>query len=304
MKKLLILIAVILYASINLGAQSLNVQKKNVESFSEVSAEDYFVLKFFKSDVCSVTIRSDVRISDYVQAYVKGGTLYLSLDEKKFPSELKKTLRKKGVATPVLEVDVYMPVVNSLILSENAVLVGTDRFEVANFTADITDHAQIAQLNIDCSNADFKVSRSASLSASVNVTTKLSLNASNSSRVSLTQTGGNVFMEHSNSAYVDYRAAVTTFEVNSSGGSESHISGTASLLKVTGAGLSRVDAELLESLDGEVSLNGSKCHVNITESLKVNLNGGAMLTFKRKPVFEIERILNSTLITADDEKRK
>lgn len=304
MKKLLFLMVVALFATFNSDAQSLNVQKKNVEIFSEVSAEDYFVLKFFKSDMCSVTIRSDVRIYDYVQAYVKGGTLYLSLDEKKFPSELKKALRKKGVATPVLEVDVYMPTINSLVLSDNAVLVGTDRFEVDNFAADITDHAQVAQLNIDCSNADFNVTRNASLAATVNVTTKLNLKASNSSRVSLTQTGGNAFMEHSNSAYVDFRAAVTTVEVNSSGGSESHISGTASLLKVTGAGLSRVDAELLESLDGEVVLSGSKCHVNITESLKVNLTGGAMLTFKRKPVFEIERILNSTLITADDEKRK
>ena len=51
-------------------------------------------------------------------------------------------------------------------------------------------------------------------------------------------------------------------------------------------------------------LTGAKCHVNIMENLKVNLTGGSMLTFKRKPVFEVERILNSSLLTADDEKRK
>jgi hypothetical protein len=113
-----------------------------------------------------------------------------------------------------------------------------------------------------------------------------------------------VFIEQSNSAYVDLRATVTTIEVDASGGSESHLSGTASLLKVTGTGVSRVDAELLESLDGEVMLTGAKCHVNIMENLKVNLTGGSMLTFKRKPVFEVERILNSSLLTADDEKRK
>ena len=77
------------------------------------------------------------------------------------------------------------------------------------------------------------------------------------------------------------------------------------MLKVTGAGLSRVDAELIECGDGDVVLSGSaKCHVNVTDHLKVNLVGGSMLTFKRNPAFEIDRVVNSTLIKADDVKRK
>ena len=157
---------------------------------------------------------------------------------------------------------------------------------------------------LDCSNAEFKVSKSAKLAGTVNIASRLNISASNSANVSLTQNGGNVFVEQAHSAYVDLRANVTTIEVEATGGSEAHLSGTASLLKVTGTGSSRVDAELLESLDGEVMLTGAKSHVNITENLKVTLTNGAMLTFKRKPVFEIVRILNSTLITADDEKRK
>ena len=66
-----------------------------------------------------------------------------------------------------------------------------------------------------------------------------------------------------------------------------------------------MDAEILESKDGDVVLSGSaKCHVNVTDHLKVNLVGGSMLTFKRNPVFEIDRVVNSTLIKADDVKRK
>lgn len=304
MKRLIFALAAAVLCAVSAVAQPLDVQKKNVENFSDVSAEDYFVLNFFHSDTCSVTIRADLRISEYVQAFVKGGTLNLMLDEKKFSKELKKELKQKGAATPVLEADVYLPSIKSVTLMNKVVLNIQNGFNLNSIEVNLTDNAEIQQMNIDCSNAEFKVSKSAKLSANVNVSSRLNVIASNSANVSLTQNGGNVFIEQSNSAYVDLRATVTTIEVDASGGSESHLSGTASLLKVTGTGVSRVDAELLESLDGEVMLTGAKCHVNIMENLKVNLTGGSMLTFKRKPVFEVERILNSSLLTADDEKRK
>jgi len=304
MKRLIFALAAAVLCAVSAVAQPLDVQKKNVENFSDVSAEDYFVLKFFHSDTCSVTIRADLRISEYVQAFVKGGTLNLMLDEKKFSKELKKELKQKGAATPVLEADVYLPSIKSVTLRDKVVMNVQNGFNLNSIEVNLTDNAEIQQMNIDCSNAEFKVSKSAKLSANVNVSSRLNVIASNSANVSLTQNGGNVFIEQSNSAYVDIRATVTTIEVDASGGSESHLSGTASLLKVTGTGVSRVDAELLESLDGEVMLTGAKCHVNIMENLKVNLTGGSMLTFKRKPAFEVERILNSSLLTADDEKRK
>ena len=304
MKKTLFAIAAALLFCVAATAQPLDVQKKNVENFANVSAEDYFVLKFIYSDTSSVTVRADLRISEYVQTYVKGGTLYLELDEKKFPKELKKELKQKGAATPVLEADVYLPAINSVTLKEKATLSILDGFNSNKINIDLTDNAEITQMYLDCSNAEFNVSKSAKMSGTVNIASRLNVKVANSGNVSLTQNGGNVFVEQAHSSYVDLRANVTTIEVESNGGSESHLSGTASLLKVTGSGSSRVDAELLESLDGEVILTGSKCHVNITENLKVTLTNGAMLTYKRKPVFEIVRILNSTLITADDEMRQ
>ena len=48
----------------------------------------------------------------------------------------------------------------------------------------------------------------------------------------------------------------------------------------------------------------SKCYVNVTDTLKVNLTGSTMLTFKNKPYIDVERIVGSTLIKADDPRRK
>jgi hypothetical protein len=267
--------------------------------------EDNFVLRFIKAGTYAVTLKTDERIAAHVQAYVKNSTLYLVLDEKGFSSDLKKELRKKGAAAPVLEADIYMPSINAVVLKDKSVLVSCDRFETETFTMTVTDNALVSYVDIACSTGEINVSKNAQVTGTAAVTSKMYLNISNSAQASFTQNGGNAFVSQSNSAYIDYKANLNMIEIEATGGSESHISGTSSHLKVTGAGLSRVDAELLESKDGDVFINGStKCHVNVTDHLKVNLTGGSMLTFKRNPSFEIDRIVNSTLIKADDVKRK
>ena len=305
MKKSIFAALAAILVSVCAFAQPLVVQDKDFEKFTKISVEDNFVVKFIKSARYSVTLKTDERIAAHVQAYVKNGTLYLILDEKGYSPELKKQLRQKGAAAPVLEAEVYMPIINSVVLKDKAVLAACDNFETETFTMTVSDNVLVSHLDVSCSTGELNVSRNAKVSGTVSVTSKMYVNASNSAQVSLTQNGGNAFLSQANSAYIDFKATLNTLEVESAGGSESHISGTASLLKVTGSGLSRVDAELLESKDGDVVLSGSaKCHVNVTDHLKVNLVGGSMLTFKRSPVFEIDRIVNSTLIKADDEKRK
>ena len=305
MKKSIFAVLAAILVSVCAFAQPLVVQDKDFEKFTKISVEDNFVVKFIKSDRYSVTLKTDERIAAHVQAYVKNSTLYLILDEKGYSPELKKQLRQKGASAPVLEAEVYMPMINSVVLKDKAVIAACDRFETETFTMTVSDNALVSYFDVTCSTGELNVSRNAQVKGTVSVTSKMYVNASNSAQVSLTQNGGNAFVSQGNSAYVDFKAILNTLEIESSGGSESHISGTASLLKVTGAGLSRVDAELLEAKDGDVVLSGSaKSHVNVTDHLKVNLVGGSMLTFKRTPVFEIDRVVNSTLIKADDAKRK
>lgn len=305
MKKFIFVVAAMLLMGASAFAQPLLVQDKSYDKFTTVSAEDYFVLKFYRSDSYSIKLKTDERIAAHVQAYVKNGTLYLILDEKGYSPELKKALRQKGAATPVLEAEVYMPTVTSLVFKNKVAVTHFDNFVAETFTLTATDNVLVSQLNVDCSTAELNLSKNAQVNGVVNAASKLYLNASNSTQVSLTQNGGNTFINQSNSTYIDMQATVNTLEIEASGSSESHFSGTASMQKVISSGLSRVDTELLDAKDGDVMLNGSaKCHVNVSETLKVNLTGGAMLTFKRNPAFEIDRVVNSTLIKADDVKRK
>ena len=305
MKKLIFMIAAMLLMGASAFAQPLLVQDKDFEKFLSLNVESDFIVKLVKSDSYAVKLTTDERIAAHVQAFVKNGTLYLILDEKGYTPELKKQLRQKGAAAPVLQAEVYMPTLNSLVMNGKSQLVHCDSFYNENFTATLSGNAVAAQLNVGCSTAELNVSKGAKVTAALAVESKVYLNASNSATVSLTQNGGNAFLKLGGSSLVDMRAEAQSVEVEASSSAESHVSGVASMLKVTAVGLSRTDTELLETKDGDVTLSGSaKCHVNVTDNLKVNLTGGSMLTFKRKPSIEVDRIVNSTLIKADDPKRK
>lgn len=305
MKRLVILIAGLLLMGNAAIAQPLLVQDKNFDNFSTIKVEDKFVVKLVHSDSYAAKISSDERIAAYVQAYVKNGTLYLLLDEKGYTPELKKQLRQRGAAEPVLEVEIYMPTFNSLILSDKTSLVSCGDFQSESFTLTVSDNARIDQLNITCSTAEFNVSRNANVVAAMNVASKMYVNTSNSSTVNMTQTGGNTYINMTGSSNLSLTAEIQTLEIVAEASSEVHINGTADFMKVEASNLSKTDVELLDVEDADVIMTGSsKCHVNVSENLKVNLTGGSMLTFKRSPSFEVERIVNSTLIKSDDPKRK
>lgn len=305
MKRSLTVILAMLIMGVCASAQSLLVQEKSYERFTQINVEDNFILKFYKGNDYSVTLKTDERIAAHVLAYVKNGVLYLALDEKGYSPELKKELRQRGVPAPVLEAEIYIPELNSVVFKDKVVVAHCDRFTADTFTMTASDNSLVSQFNVECSTAEINVSRNAQITASFDVTSKLYVKAGNSTQVSITQNGGNAFVSQSGSSYVDLKAYVNTLEIETNSGSETHMSGSASLMNVTGAGLSRIDTELLEATDGIVTLTGSaKCYVNVTNNLKVNLTGGSMLTFKRNPSFEIERIVNSTLVKAEDAKRK
>lgn len=287
------------------SAQPQKVIEKEFEKFSTVNVQDKFVVRLIRSDKYSVRINVDERIAAHVQAYEKNGVLYLVLNEKGYTKELKKELKQKGAAQPVLEAMIYMPEINSLIFSDNVTVAYSDELKSEKFTLTASDNAKVQHLRVTCSTADMNVSRSAEVSAEMYVASRLYLKTLNSSKVSIVQNGGNAFLEQDGSSLIDFKAAVQSLEVLASSGAESRISGTASMLTVDASGYSRTDAELLDATEGLITQTGSsKCHVNVSDKMKVNLTGGSMLTFKRTPTIEVERILNSSLLKADDPKRK
>ena len=305
MKRIYVSLLLAFVAAVTLSAQQTVVQNKELDSFSSGSVGGKLAFSLKSAPTYSVRIVSDERIADYVRPTVKNGTFTIVLDEKKYPAELKKALKAKGAVEPFLEVEIYAPAVKSLEVKEKAVLLDADDMKVDNFSLRTAGGAKVNRIQVDCVSADLKFEGSSQSNVTVDVDTKLNISTENSSVSNVLQRGGNSIVKTKGSSVLNLKVEVVDVDIESAGGSSIYLSGLASMLDGEAQNGSLIDAEALEVKEGNFIQSGSsKCHVNVEDRMKVNLTGGCMLTFKRKPSIEVDRIVNSTLIKADDPKRK
>lgn len=305
MKRFAISLFLAFVAAVTLSAQQTVVLNKELDHFSKVSIDGKFAFRIKSAPTYSVRITADERIADFVRPVVKNDLFTIVLDEKKYPAELKKELKAKGASEPFLEIEIYAPYIKNLEVKQKAVLLDADDIKVDYFTLSTSGNAKVNNLDIDCVSADITVEGNSQANLTVDVDTKLNIVTENSSVSNVMQNGGNSVVKTKGSSVLNLKVEVVDVEVESVFSSSLNLSGLASMLYVESSGSSLIDAEALEVKEGNFVQSGSsKCHVNVEERMKVNLTGGCMLTFKRKPDIEVDRIVNSTLIKADDPKRK
>lgn len=305
MKKLFIAFAMAVMTAIAANAQASLVQENDYESFSSVNISDDFIVKLNSSDKYSVKTIADERVSPYVSCYVKNGVLYVSLDRKNFTPELKKQLKAKGSAKPVLEVEVYFPTLKSLEMSDNANVQISDVIKAENFTLVLKDKAKVNKINIESETAEVTLSKSAYANVEATTSKTLYVTTENTAQAIVKHFGNAISMVASGSSMQNVESEVVNMNADLSGGSTVEVKGSAAKLQVKGSATSRLTAEALAADNASVEQTGSsKCHVNVSGNILVNLTGGAMLTFMGKPTIEVDRIVNSTLIKHDDPRRK
>ena len=305
MKKLFFALALAVITAIAANAQASLVQENDYESFSSVNISDDFIVKLNSSDKYSVKTIADERVSSFVSCYVKNGVLYVSLDRKSFTPELKKQLKAKGAAKPVLEVEVYFPSIKSLEMSGNTNLQIADVVKAENFTLVLSDKAKVNKLNIESETAEINLSKSAYANVEATTSKTLYVNTENTSQAIVKHFGNAISLTSAGTSLQNIESEVVNMNASLNGGSTIEVKGSAAKLQVKGAATSRLTAEALAADNASVEQTGSsKCHVNVTGNILVNLTGGAMLTFMGKPTIEVDRIVNSTLIKHDDPRRK
>jgi len=305
MKTIILSFMLLIAAVQSLYAQQTVVQTKELDRFSAVTLDDKFKVRLRNSSTYSVRVIADERIAGFIVPVVKNGSLIMLLDKKKYSPELKKELKEKGAQEPVLEVEIFTPELKSLTLKGKATLLESDEILVDRFRLDVSGNAKVERLHVKCNSAELKFSNGSFSNINIAPASKVSVLVENSANVNICQNGGNGMYEVKGSAVVNVNAEILEMEVNAAGGSETYLSGIASVLTVDASGTAKIDAEALEVKEGKfLQCGSSKCHVNVEQHMTVNLTGGTVLTFKRKPNIEVERIINSTLIKADDPKRK
>jgi hypothetical protein len=174
-----------------------------------------------------------------------------------------------------------------------------------NFTLILTDKAKVNKINFEGETAEINLSKGAYASIEATTAKTLYVTTENNSQAIVKHFGNAISLVASGASTQNVESEAVNMNADFSGGSTIEVKGSTTMLQAKGSGTSRLTAEETVADNASVTQTGSsKCHVNVTGNLLVNISGGAMLTFKDKPVIEVERILNSTLIKHDDPRRK
>lgn len=306
MKKIFMSLILALALMMVANAQKPVVHMLEYESFANVKVSDDFIVKLVAADKYMVRTTVDGRIESYVKSYVQNGTLYISLDRKSFPSDLKKALRVKGAPAPILEVEISFPSIESMEMGGNSILHRSDVLYAESFKLTVNDKARVDKIYVDCNTAEVILSKNAYADVETRASEMLYVITSNSSKAVVKQAGKNLKIDAAGSSEVTAIAEVDHINVLTSSMSSVILSpGKADSMAVSAVGSSKIDAEAVSVSKASMSQSGtSRCYVNVSDTLKVNLTGNSLLSFKEKPYIDVERIVGSTLIKADDPKRR
>ena len=320
-----VIIGMIAFAAVLFGApqraaaQSLSAQLTDkditVSEFNAVNVSDDFEVTVSRGTY-GVRLTVDKELAPYVEVYVRSKVLYISYDEKAVPKELKKQYRGKGALTPVFRVLAYTPELQAVTLSDNATLTGVEEFSAGEFELTAAGKSQVKNLSIAATSARISMKKNAIATLNLKTDRGVEVNTDNSANLKLTFTGRELALTADGSSVVVADGSTTRslnlstggssqvsvisdtekVEVTAEGSSKLTLTGKALEMEVKGSRSSVVDAFAMPMEEVEANLsNSSTVTVSVSKKVSVNLVGGSALYYSGSPVFQIEKIVKSTL---------
>ena len=226
---------------------------------------------------CSAELTCDSQIKDYVIVSVKNNVLHIDFNSKDMPSELKKVWKAKDSRIAQFKISVEMPYVKSIDFAGDAQFVSENAtFDSSLLKLNLKDRARATGLTVNSKSFTMDISKN--------------------SYASLSTTSENFSVKSSNSANASVKASSKVVNVESSNSSLVTINGSAQTLKLNTSGSSTVDAVSMDA--GEVTVkmdNSSQANVHTSGALNIEMKGNSHLYFKGSPVFNIVKIISSSV---------
>ena len=291
------------FASLVAPAQTKQINH-DVSSFDCLDIDFDFDVRVVDSRKPSVSLNVDNELKDYVQAYVKNHTLYISLDQKKLPSDLRKLFKNRRSKGPVLEATVYVSEpLTAVRLAGASILSVSQDIECRDFRIDLEDNARVERLTVDAGTVTVNASGK-SFADLVLYADEIKINASGSSVIGLDQDSEKLAIVAGGSSEVRMEGETLDADITVSGTSKSTLAGKTNKLTVTGSGFTNVDAINLKASDCTVRLSGNcKVYEAATEAIHVDISGNSTLVFDGEPVVDIINVKSSTLQHYSNAKR-
>lgn len=285
-----------------------------LSEFASLNVADDFEVTIAQG-AYGIRVTVDSELAPYIEKYVKSKTLYISYDEKSVPKDIKKLYKGKNAPVPVFRVVVYVPVLESITLSDNVTLTGTDTFQAGKFTLELKDKAQVKMLTVNAQSA--KIDMRKNTQAVLNLTTERSIEveAEGNANLKLTLNGKELAVNASSSSVISASGSARSVNVSTAGSSQLNLSVQADRAEITAEGSSKINlsgegeelkvkASRSATLDGinfharscDADLSGSALvNVDVTKSITATLVGGSALYYSGTPEFSIGKIIKSTL---------
>ena len=275
-------------------------------AFSGIDAGGQFELTIVKGSQGRVLITIEDVYEPYLICQVKGSVLKLSIDERKVPSDVKRQFRGRATPDPVFSAVVYVgSALQSVTLSDKAVLTSAENevFDPSRCSFSLSDNSSIKDLSINSESLRISLQNKASAKFEAECG-DFSAEQSNSSNLDANVKSKTAAFKLASMAKTRARVATGSLDVTSKGNSSLSLEGSAEKVTFDLAGTSEVDALSLDVPDAEVRMS-SLCKLveAASKTLKLNLAGGANLSFAGSPEIIIESVRSSTVTPYGREKR-
>lgn len=272
-------ISAIALSCISLIGHAQGDTKKAIEfaSFTGIEAEGSCEIHISKGETYDAELNVPKDIENYVQVYVKGGNLCVSLDTKNMDPEVKKVYKKQDSRIPLFKVYVTMPTVKSI-----------------KVTDDVQVYAENAQVN--ASKFDLSASGQSKVSGLYLTSKEATLELSKKASVKASFSGNELLTNTENNSVLEIVAEnVKTVTTKLAGSSKVTLTGTMSKLEVKSSGSSELNASAADPSNVSLSMDGSSTvYVYTKGELSIEMKG-ANLYYKGKPSIDIVAVKNASI---------
>ena len=267
-------------------------KQQTFESFTGINVSGDFQVTLTPGTEYSTILTVDEAIMPYVQCFVTGGVLSVTVG--KLPKEVKKLFKGKNKPTYILVVTA--PQLGNITLKDNATLMTTNNFTAGTFRLDLSGKSQVRHLTVeDAASADIVMSKNAIADLTIDAD-QVNAELSGSAQLRLNYNVETLKVQSKNSALLSANGEAGQTTIVAEGSSKISLDGLSEeLLDVKGGGSANIDCLKLETKKANIVLTGATLVEAATEEITVDLSGKSTLIFDNDPAVNVVSIKTSTM---------
>jgi len=232
-------------------------ETRSVSGFTGIDASGVFDITVTKGNTESLAIEAEAEVMPYVRSEVRGGVLYLYLDNGNKLKNIKS-----------LKASVVMKNLDKVSLSGACKLTADDLFTPDKFKAECSGASGMT-VNVNTGQLSIETSGACNIRIKADVTGDATLDMSGTSKIKGDLNANNV-------------------KFNSSGVGAIELTGSATDIVIDASGVSNVMAENFAVKTATIRSSGAcQVTVNVSDRLKVNSSGASSVNYKGSPTLEI-----------------